>query len=114
MEKRNFTRVVFRSEAIVKSKDESLNGEIENLSLNGMLMKVPERLPVDEPVEVEVYLSGTSSELSMRMEGRVSRHSEEGLAVHFTGMNLDSFIHLRNIIAYNEGDEQKVMDEFYR
>lgn len=113
MEKRHFTRVVFQSEAVVKSKDESLKGEIGNLSLNGMFLNAPGALPVSEPVEVEIFLSGSTSKLVLKMEGTVARDTPEGLAIQFKGMSLDSFIHLKNIIAYNRGDEEKVMEEFY-
>jgi len=113
MEKRNFTRVVFQSEATVRARDKTLQGEMENLSLNGMFFKVPEALSMDEPVEVEILLSGTSSALSLRIEGHVSRISDDGVAIQFKGMSLDSFIHLKSIIAYNTGDEEEVMKEFY-
>ena len=113
MEKRQFTRVVFQSEAIVKAKDKTLKGEIGNLSLNGIFLNAPGALPVSEPVEVEIYLSGSTSELALKMEGTVLRDSPEGLAIQFKGMSLDSFIHLKNIISYNRGDEEKVMEEFY-
>ena len=113
MDKRHFTRVVFQSEAIVKSKDKTLKGEIGNLSLNGIFLNAPGALPVSEPVEVEIFLSGTTSELALKMEGTVLRDSPEGLAIQFKGMSLDSFIYLKNIISYNRGDEEKVMEEFY-
>jgi hypothetical protein len=113
MEKRNFTRVPFQSEATVRTKDKTLRGEMENLSLNGMFFKVPEALPMDEAVEVEILLSGTSSALSLRIDGNVSRVSNDGVAIQFKGMGLDSFIHLKSIIAYNTGDEEEVMKEFY-
>ena len=113
MDKRHFTRVVFQSEAIVKSKDKTLKGEIGNLSLNGIFLNAPGALPVSEPVEGEIFLSGTTSELALKMEGTVLRDSPEGLAIQFKGMSLDSFIYLKNIISYNRGDEEKVMEEFY-
>ena len=113
MEKRHFTRVLFQTEAIVRSGSKTLRGEIGNLSLKGMFLNVPGGVPVNESVEVEILLSGSTSELALKMEGTVIRDSPEGLAIQFKGMSLDSFIHLKNIISYNRGDEEQVMEEFY-
>jgi len=114
MERRNFTRVPFQSRAVVSYEGKNFEGEVKNLSLNGMLLQVAERLPLDEEVEIKMFLSGTSSELSLNLKGKVSRHEYVGLAFHFTGMDLDSFTHLRNIVAYNTDEGTEVMEEFFR
>lgn len=113
MKKRHFTRVLFRAEAVVKYKDEVLRGEVENLSLNGMLFKTDQQIPMNAPLEIKISLSGTSSEVSISLNGIIVRQTDEGLGVEFKQMDLDSFIHLRNILAYNTGDETEVMKEFY-
>ena len=112
MEKRNTIRVPFHVRAIVKHKDRSIDGDVENLSTGGMLLHTGEKIPVDEPVHVSIYLYGSSSHLALEISGMVVRGSARGLAVKFTELDLDSFIHLRNIISRNAFDDEKIIKEF--
>lgn len=112
MERRNFSRVLFQTTVVVQSPVGNADGEIVNLSLGGLLLKTPERLPVGVDVDVRVSISGTTSELQLKLMGRVARHTDDGIGIQLRGMDLDSFIHLKNIIAYNMGQEEKVMEEF--
>jgi len=36
----------------------------------------------------------------------------DGVALQFAQVDLDSFVHLKNIVAYNSGGEDKIMEEF--
>ncbi len=114
MEKRNCTRVIFESEAIIIFQGQKLRGTVENLSLNGVLLKITEPIPVNETVEVEINLSATTSKLSVNVQGLVIRQDDRGLALQIVGMDLDSFIHYKNIITYISGNEREVMSEFHR
>ena len=114
MEKRNFTRIIFQSEAVVRYNDEIIEGDIGNLSLRGMLFLTSHELPAGSLITIKILLSGSSSELSVNLRGRVVRCFQGTLAVEFQEMDLDSFIHLKNIILYNTGDDQEVEEEFHR
>lgn len=114
MEKRNCTRVIFESEALIIFQGQKLRGTVENLSLNGVLLKITEPIPVNETVEVEINLSATTSKLSVNVQGLVIRQDDRGLALQIVGMDLDSFIHYKNIITYISGNEREVMSEFHR
>lgn len=114
MEKRDFTRITFKTEAIVSLKDQEIRGEVKNLSLKGMFLLTPKKIDMNEEATIKILLSGASSELFISVTGLVVRVEENGVAFQLTGMDLDSFIHLKNVIAYNEGDEGKVMEEFFK
>jgi|PlaIllAssembly_1097288.scaffolds.fasta_scaffold22320_2 hypothetical protein len=113
MEKRNFSRILFKVGTVIKWQDKSIKGEVENLSLQGMLAKVEEHLPVGEEIDITIYLTGVSPQIPVNLQGEVIRCTEEGLAIRFAKMNTDSFIHLRNIMAHNTGDSGKVIDELF-
>jgi hypothetical protein len=113
MEKRNFSRVRFRVGTVIKWQDNIYKGDVENLSLQGMLARITETIPDGEEVAITIYLSGTSPQIPINLQGEVIRCSEIGLALRFIRMNTDSFIHLRNIMAHNTGDSGKVMDELF-
>ncbi|MCE5245203.1 MAG: PilZ domain-containing protein [Syntrophobacteraceae bacterium] len=112
MEKRNFTRIIFHTEAAVVSGDLRIKGEVENLSMNGMLLRTPDRIPVSANAQIRIVLSGASPEISVEAKGHTLRHESDGIAFQFDEMDLDSFIHLKNIIAYNRGDDGDVAEEF--
>lgn len=113
MEKRSFRRVLFRTEAIVQVGEKTISGEVTDLSLRGMLVKAPLELPLGEHVKARILLSGSTSELSIQVGGTVVRHQEQNqFGIQFQEMDVDSFVHLRNVVIYNSGDPTQVLDEF--
>ncbi|MSM41195.1 MAG: PilZ domain-containing protein [Geobacter sp.] len=113
MEKRNFSRIPFNVGSVIKWTDKSYKGEVENLSLQGMFVKLAETIPQDEEVDVTIYLTGVTPQIPVNLKGVVIRSGADGAALKFIKMSTDSFIHLRNIMAHNTGDSGKVMDELF-
>ncbi|MFH0976595.1 MAG: PilZ domain-containing protein [Spirochaetota bacterium] len=114
MEKRRNTRVAFEVGAVVKYKRKAIKGKVVNLSLNGILLKTEQEIPKDSKVKVSISMEGTTSRLTVNIDGTVVRDNKSETAVAFNAIDLDSFIHLKNIIIYNEGNEEKVMQEFFK
>jgi hypothetical protein len=112
MHERNKSRVVFHVNASLEYDGKTVNGDVENLSTNGMFMNTSENIPVDTAVEISIYLSGTTSELSLKINGVVSRKEADGVAVIFKEIEFDSFIHLKNIIDFNNMDNSSAMKEY--
>lgn len=111
-DRRRFTRVPYTSEAILTGPDIRLRGTVENLSLNGVLMKVPEKPEVGLSVEVEIFLAEPASDVSVVLSGTVVRQTADAAAVEFSGMYLDDYERLRDVIALSLGDRKKVIEEF--
>ena len=114
MEKRKNKRVPFHAEAMVKNKDIMINGKIDNLSMRGMFLNTDGRLTANDQVEITILLTGSSSQLSIDLTGTVIRQTGTGIAIVFKEMDLDSFIHLRNVVSYNSSDADEIMDEYLR
>ncbi len=114
MEKRNNTRVTFEVGAIIKYKKKMIECEVVNLSLNGVLLKAKTIIPENEEVKLDILMEGTTSKLIVNLKGIVVRTDASEIAVEFKSIDLDSFMHLKNIVAYNEGNEEKIMNEFYK
>jgi hypothetical protein len=89
-----------------------IEGEVENLSTSGMLLKTLEEVSSGEAVEISIFLYGTSSNLALKISGTVVRYTGTTVAIKFTELDLDSFIHLRNIVSRNALDEEKIIREF--
>jgi len=112
MSGRNSSRIAFHVNASILYDGHNVNGSVENLSTNGMFMNTTENIPVDTDVDVSIYLSGTTSELSLKINGVVVRRDEKGVAINFKEIEFDSFIHLRNIIELNAHGEAEVIKEY--
>jgi hypothetical protein len=114
MEKRNFDRIPFQTKAIVRSKDTTVIGIVENLSLDGIFLKTPEKLNLNRIVKIELLFTGTSSQLSILLDGKIMRHETIGMAIQFKNVDMDAFFHLENLISYNTNQVGKLEDEFQR
>jgi len=114
MEKRTNTRVVFEVGALVKYGKKSIKCKVLNLSLHGILLKTDEDIPLSSELKIGIFMEGTTSHLQINLDGIVVRSDVPEIGVEFKSIDLDSFIHLKNIVAYNEGDADKIMREFYK
>jgi hypothetical protein len=114
MEKRRFTRIPIRIEAFVNCRAKSFKAEIENLSLNGICLRSTERVEEGDYARITLYLMGTVKrlDLSVCLTGKVLRSGGGFFSLQFQEMDIDSFTQLRNVIAYNAGDADRVMREF--
>ena len=113
--KRDTTRVEFHTRAELEIEGQVLSGTVEDLSLKGMFLKTEASqrfIQIGQKVKVTIRFSGTTSNLSIDVQGKVVRLTQEGLGIEFTDMEFDSFVYLRNVVAYNAGDEDVIMDEF--
>ena len=114
MERRKNRRVPFQVIATVHTDQISTKGMVDNLSMKGMFLTTMGTLSGDSPLEISIILSGSSSFLSIKLKGRMVRQTEAGIAIEFQEMDLDSFTHLRNIIAQNCDDADAAYEEYYR
>jgi hypothetical protein len=114
MEKRTFARIPFKTKAIVRQKDFTVIGIVENLSLAGIFLKTPERLGLKRLVKIELLFTGTSSQISIILDGKITRHENIGMGIEFRNLDLDAFFHLKNLITYNTDRFDKVKKEFQK
>lgn len=112
IEKRKFSRVEFKKEVELLINGVKYSGEIENLSLKGAFLKTSYQLQLEDNIEMVIHLT-VGTEFDINLKGKVARLTADGAGITFDRTDLDSFAHLRNIIAYNVGDDDIVMEEFF-
>ncbi|HIJ89711.1 MAG: PilZ domain-containing protein [Desulfobulbaceae bacterium] len=83
-----------------------------DLSLKGVFVLGVTGHKIGEKCLVSLRLVGSTSHLTLKMKGTVVRVEEDGLALHFYEMDLDSFFHLKNILYYNSEDPDALDEEF--
>ena len=111
MSTRKFSRVQFNVGATIKVAERQFQGAVENLSMTGMFLVTGEQLALEEHVDITIILTGTCPEIAVTFAGVVTRIAEHGVGFTFEKMDLDSYMHLKNIIASNIDDAEKVMEE---
>ncbi len=112
MNRRKHKRVPFEVMATVGSDRISVSGMVCDLSMNGMFLTTAETLGGQGPLEISIFLSGSSSLLSIKLKGRAVRRTVAGIGIEFQEMDLDCFTHLRNIVAQNSEDPDAVFREY--
>lgn len=112
MEKRHFSRVDYHIHAVISCEGETIQADVENLSLKGMLVRSDRMLPHGKKAEITISLSSVSPAVEIHLNGLVVRSQDGELGFSFERIELDSFVHLRNIVALCKGDADSVMDEF--
>lgn len=113
MSTRKFSRVPFHVVATATAGGRSFQGKVSNLSMNGLFLETPERLADGEVADLVITLEGTEPVIAVSFVGKVCRIIDTGIGFHFEKIDIDSYTHLRNIIAYNMADAEKVMDEIF-
>lgn len=79
----------------------NLHGDIKDLSLRGIFVRTTETLEQGSTCDIKIALTGTEVPIILEMKGKVVRIEDSGIAVHFDAMDLDTFMHLKNVVRYN-------------
>ena len=110
--KRKNSRVPFQVIISLDFPDQShAECETADLSLRGVSVLGVTGHTLGENCVVSLQLMGSTSQLILKMKGKVVRVEENGLALHFYEMDLDSFFHLKNILYYNSEDPDALDEE---
>ncbi len=116
-ERRRNLRVAFKTSVCIKpllQNFETIFSEhTRDVSLRGLYCYADHILPMGTPCEVELRLSGASSDLKLYMQADVVRTDENGMAFKFNEMDLDSMLHLKNLLYYNSGDPDRIDSELH-
>jgi hypothetical protein len=91
-----------------------IQGELENVSFNGLLLRCETTLPEQTPCLVFLHLDGGQGGPTIEAQGLVARTEPHKLAVQFTELiGNESTHHLRNLVMYNSGTQaDRVEEEF--
>ncbi|MEN8188703.1 MAG: DUF4388 domain-containing protein [Thermodesulfobacteriota bacterium] len=82
--RRSSTRVNYTAHALVSSSSgQTIKAVVHDISLDSVYLHIEPVFRLDEPVNVEIILLGTNSQLSVKMQARVVRKTAHGIAVRF-------------------------------
>lgn len=110
---RRLSRVEIHLKAIARKDDTEAIGTIRNISLNGIFLEIDSNIfNIGDIISVEIQLLKDKAEYHINVGGNIIRKEDDGFAVQFTDIELDSFVFLKNLITYNKGDSEQVDIEF--
>ncbi len=114
-ERRKKTRVLFKTQVILKTNNSEIVAEAnsKDISIDGMFINTEEKIPVGTPCDIEILLTGTSTRLALSIKGKITRQDGSGLGVAFDSMDIDSYFHLKNIVMYNASDPKEIEKEMF-
>ncbi|MFH1217803.1 MAG: PilZ domain-containing protein [Pseudomonadota bacterium] len=109
MERRKNARVKFHVTASVRCGEIGFEHlAIRDLSLTGVYLRGLTGCGVGDRCGVSLFLSGTDKELKLSMQGEVVRLGKNGAGVRFDELDIDTFLHLKNIVYFNADDPDKL------
>jgi predicted lipid carrier protein YhbT len=109
-DRRRDLRVDFDTDVYVRAEglEVRYKGSTRDISLRGVFIKTSDTLAVNTHCDVEITLTGLKEELMLKMEGHVVRATQDGYAIFFESVDLDSYTHLKNIVRYNSPDSELI------
>lgn len=103
-DQRNRIRIQFETSVSLRIQDKNIvaDASSRDISLDGIFIRTTEKAPINCVCEVAITITGASSTLILRIKGRTVRQDSTGIAVRFTEFEMDSYLHLKNIVLYNQ------------
>ncbi|MFO7858988.1 MAG: PilZ domain-containing protein [Ectothiorhodospiraceae bacterium] len=102
-ERRHFSRIPFDGDAHLYKADASFPVRVADISLKGVLLRLPEHLALTRAEPVTLVLALTDDvRITMNL---AFAHEHNGYAgFHCTDIDVDSMAHLRRLVELNLGD----------
>lgn len=113
-EKRTFTRIQYKYYADLSYDRKTLPSvPIKDISLKGcfIVLKKTSGLKLDHNVKLQIKLD---KGLIVHLSGRIIRIDNNGIAVYFSSVDMDSFYHLRKIVELYTGNPKKIEQELIK
>lgn len=115
VERRESVRSPVRLRAEIYAGDTRVHCErTRDLGMGGVFLPTDRRLAPGTHCRVVLLIDGPGSDLEVQVDGQIVRVDSTGMAVAFTAMSVDSFHHLRGVVALENADTRKLRQEMTR
>jgi len=112
MEKRKNERIPYKTYSVITYNNKTIQSPIDNISLEGIRINSTEHLNPGSICNITVVLEGEATRMTATLTGKVTRSEKNSIALQFTDVSTDSFVHLRNIISNRTMDVDKITKDF--
>ncbi len=106
-EQREAERIRFESQITIRTGDDTVEATADsrNISLKGIYLVPEKKIPVDTPCTLAITLTGKGSQMIVTIPGKICRHDGRGTAVAFLDMDVDSFVHIKNLVNLHSSEK---------
>ncbi len=113
IDRRHFNRVEFEADASLVVQGNQFTCQVVDLSLHGVLIKMPNgnQLDPNEEFELQIPLSEDKEQV-IRMSLKLTHQEGPNLGLECNHIDLDSITHLRRLVELNLGDSQLLERDF--
>lgn len=108
---RKRTRIVGHFHATVTVDDRETTVVTQNLSLKGLLCTPEGGDPCWKPGAACLVRIKLADSIALEVQGSVVRADSQSAAIDFTGMDEESYTHLRNIVRFSAEDPDAIDTE---
>ena len=84
-DRRDRIRIHFKARVIIRTGNfvKNIVMTLKNISMTGLLAETDDRLPIGQQCDIAVIVPGKSSKLVLHIKGKISRHTDKGIAIRF-------------------------------
>jgi len=113
-ERREFIRVPFRTEIEIHTPARVIRSRTSlDISMNGLRTETAGPAPEPgTPCHVRILLAREEPRMSITVKGVIVRAEPGTLAVHFSEIDVESYLHLQQLILNNSEDPARAEQEF--
>ncbi len=79
---------------------------LRDISLDGVALLNSDPAPINSICTFEITITGISSVLKISGKGRILRQESNCTAIKFTELEMDSYLHLKNVILLNRTPDE--------
>jgi len=109
-ERRHYQRIPFLADVLICHKELQWNGELEDISLKGLLINSPENIEPDLDTIYEITLV-LSKDATIKMQAKISHTDDKHWGLHWENIDIECFTHLRRLLELNTQDPEVVHRE---
>ncbi|QSV45886.1 PilZ domain-containing protein [Geobacter benzoatilyticus] len=110
-EQRHFQRVPFATGSTVEFRGERHDAEVVDISLKGALLRLTGLTSIQRGDVCAVSISLSNSDIVIQFEAEAAHLRDQLLGVKLLKIDIDSMIHLRNIVELNTANPDQVRKE---
>lgn len=110
LERRGASRVKLKAVVNLEVNGSTIisDTDLKDISLDGIaLLNANAPIPVNTICDFVITVTGASSVLTISGKGRIIRQDNLGTAIKFTELEMDSYLHLKNIIVLNRTPDER-------
>ena len=111
-ERRHFTRIPFDANVTISQGSDHWQAHLLDISLNGILLSLPESWPGQKDQEFTIELE-LDSDTIIKVKGKVTHTTADHTGFIFDNMELDSASHLKRLLLLNLGDQSLIDREIH-